>query len=681
MDLVQSNNDTSRNPELELNMSVTRFMQACSDTPGYRFKGKDKLTCEFLTRSNSQKIKQCKKRDPKQNRQLVKVLCRKSCDNCLDTVSPTAAPIDCNKDDKTFRYILKGTPRTCAFFGKNAKRKRIYCKKIVPEDDQEENKTMMKHFCLKTCKYCPISNAPSESPSTNCDQQLKDERTFTYTILGSPKTCFWVGRFALRIKRYCDSIVPEEDQQGDKTVVKHFCLKSCDYCPTVRPTLIPSSISLPPTPTPRKKTTGETCSQKLECLSGVCRNGTCYKSDVCKKIKHAYGSVFDKDKIVVVFVGSGFTDLDAWRAQVTASYSSFDSFKLFDPTNPQFISVYVDTLKPSFCYYNCAGIRRLLCCSVTTAQTLAEKCFPTGTTHQTIVVHNDDEYGGAGYRYQNMATLSINSKGPLVAIHELGHSLFNLGDEYSYNDSSNSASNPNCDTNGCSKWSDLVDNDLAGCTIKACNTGPNRPADYFVGERSFMQYLDSPVGEVNLRFSCCTFLALTGTAPDYCEKYDSGVFNAGHLLKYCKNDYQGYGPVYPTSDSKITLTMQEGTSGKYIYLENSKQLLISKDFEYLGSSSTTDSNLHLRSEIFGDIPHEKLSFFAENGDVIKITVVFSSGERLVQFRKKHMLVHVPFNELEHDSSESDPAKLPFPYLHVVVDGSKGDVIDVIVTDV
>jgi len=295
------------------------------------------------------------------------------------------------------------------------------------------------------------------------------------------------------------------------------------------------------------------------------------------------------------------------------------------------------------------------------------------------VVHNDKEYGGAGYSYLNVATLSINAAGPLVAIHELGHSLFNLADEYSYNDSSDSAQSPNCDTSGCSKWSDLIDNDLAGCTIKACNTGPNRPADYFVGERSFMQYLSYPVGEVNLRFSCCTFLALTGNAPDYCEKYDSGVFNAGHLLEYCKNDYQGYGAVYPTSDTN----KQEGTSGKYVYLENAKQLLISKDFEYVGSSSRMDSNLHLRSEIFGDIPHEKLSFFAENGDAVKITIVFSSGERLVQFRKKHVLVHVPFSELEPDSSESDSldVKLPLPYLHVVVDGNKGDVIDVIVTDV
>jgi len=527
---------------------------------------------------------------------------------------------------------------------------------------------LMQDKCRHTCQQC----------------ECIDDPTF-YLNKAVEKNCAWVAEGSeAKIAKKCKKTARFN---GFKNQVKDHCRIICNTCvpmPTVSnsPSAGASEPQPQPTPQPapqREKTTGEICSQNSECSSGVCQNGTCYKSDVCKKIKHAYGSAFDKDKIVLVFVGSGFTDLDAWRAQVTTSYSSFDSFKFFDPTNPQFISVYVDELKPSFCYYGCSGIRRLLCCNIATAQTFAEKCFPTGTTHQTLVVHNDNEYGGAGYRYQNMATLSINAAGPLVAIHELGHSLFNLGDEYSYNDSSNSALNPNCDTSGCSKWSDLIDNDLAGCTIRACNTGPNRPADYFVGERSFMQYLDSPVGEVNLRFSCCTFLALTGTAPDYCEKYDSGVFNAGHLLEYCKNDYQGYGAVYPTSDTNT----QEDSSGKYVYLENAKQLLISKDFEYVGSSSRMDSNLHLRSEIFGDIPHEKLSFFAENGDAVKIMIVFSSGERLVQFRKKHVLAHVPFSELESDSSESDPkdVKLPLPYLHIVVDGNKGDVIDVIVTDV
>jgi len=577
----------------------------------------------------------------------------------------------------------------CKAFVSKKPRKR--CELVI----NPEKNIRIKNKCRHTCGQCDCIDDP----------------TFFYNK--EENNCAWVAKGSdAKTAKKCKKTVRFN---GFKNKVKHHCRIICNTCAVPTPQPTPQRSNSPsagtsepqpqptpqptphrsnspsaganepqpqPTPQPapqREKTTGEICSQNSECLSGVCQYGTCYKSDVCKKIKHTYGSAFDKDKIVLVFVGSGFTDLDAWRAQVTTSYSSFDSFEFFDPTNPQFISVYVDELKPSFCNYNCYGIRRLLCCNVATAQTLAEKCFPTGTTHQTIVVHNDSEYGGAGYRYSNMATLSIHASGPLVAVHELGHSLFNLGDEYSYNDSSNSAQNPNCDTSGCSKWSDLIDNGLAGCTIRACNTGPNRPADYFVGERSFMQYLSYPVGEINLRFSCCTFLALTGNAPDYCEKYDSGVFNAGHLLEYCKNDYQGYGAVYPTSDTNT----QESTSGKYVYLENAKQLIISKDFEYIGSSSRMDSNLHLRSEMFGDFPHEKLSFFAENGNAVKITIVFSSGERLVQFRKKHVLVHVPFSELESASSESDPldVKLPLPYLHVVVDGNKGDVIDVIVTDV
>jgi len=431
------------------------------------------------------------------------------------------------------------------------------------------------------------------------------------------------------------------------------------------------------------KITGEICSHDSECSSKVCRNRTCYESDACKKLKHTDGSAFDKDTIVLVFVGSGFTSLDAWRAQVRMSYSSFHSTKMFDDNNPLFISLYVNKLFDPICKYGEVTLR-FLSCEMTDARVYAEKCFPTGPLRQTIVVHNNSTYGGIGSSDYNFAALSIHARGPDVAIHELGHSLFNLADEYNLlSKTTNSSLEANCDTQGCSKWSDLVDNGYASCTIKACNTGPNLP-DYFVGALSFMDNITLPVGHVNWRFTCCTFLALTKTTPDYCEEYNSGVFEAGDLLEYCsKNDYQWNGKEnYPNYTISDTIT-QEGTSGKYVYLENAKQLLISKDFEYVGSSSRMNSNLHLRSEIFGDIPHEKLSFFAENGDAVKITIVFSSGERLVQFRKKHYLVHGPLSEFESDSSESDPldVKLPIPYLYVVVDGNKGDVIDVIVTDV
>ena len=69
------------------------------------------------------------------------------------------------------------------------------------------------------------------------------------------------------------------------------------------------------------------------------------------------------------------------------------------------------------------------------ASALADKCVPKGASRQTVVVHNDLTYGGAGYGSADVATATIHPSGPDIIIHELGHSLFELGDEYNYNPS------------------------------------------------------------------------------------------------------------------------------------------------------------------------------------------------------------------------------------------------------
>lgn len=113
-----------------------------------------------------------------------------------------------------------------------------------------------------------------------------------------------------------------------------------------------------------------------------------------------------------------------------------------------------------------------------------------------------------------MATTSIHQLGPKVAVHEMGHSLFELGkfdiginlkekvdmglisinslstgDEYSTGHFTDSSAN--CDVEGCSKWADLNEHVGGGlCIERGCKNG-----SYFVGERSFMQFLDSPFGK------------------------------------------------------------------------------------------------------------------------------------------------------------------------------------------
>ncbi len=78
----------------------------------------------------------------------------------------------------------------------------------------------------------------------------------------------------------------------------------------------------------------------------------------------------------------------------------------------------------------CGGIDRLLCVNVSAAYAYANQSPPVDLV---LAVANSSTYGGAGYTSANLATVSGgNGAAAEVAIHEFGHSLGNLADEYDY---------------------------------------------------------------------------------------------------------------------------------------------------------------------------------------------------------------------------------------------------------
>jgi hypothetical protein len=80
----------------------------------------------------------------------------------------------------------------------------------------------------------------------------------------------------------------------------------------------------------------------------------------------------------------------------------------------------------------CNGIERLLCISVSLAYGYAVNA---PGVDQVFASANSTTYGGAGYSTSELATFAGgNSLAAEIAIHELGHSLGNLADEYDYGD-------------------------------------------------------------------------------------------------------------------------------------------------------------------------------------------------------------------------------------------------------
>jgi len=510
------------------------------------------------------------------------------------------------------------------------------------------NRTFRPRMNVKVGVLCVLLLLLNLSNIVQANQCADDA---TYTFNGKTDlTCLWAAQDT---ENRCNEV------DENYVEVRDRCRKTCNNCwPTMS----------------MGHATGQWCTEGSQCSSGVCQQNTCYASEHCRALKQPWGGTFERDKVVIVFVGSGFTDRNEWQNQVKATFSTFNKFEMFDYANLRFNVFYVDMLQEEFCDFGCRGIDTLLCCKKEQAKALANKCFPTQATLHTIVIHNDSKYGGAGYRESNIATTSTHPDSGYVAVHELGHSLFELGDEYTAG-GFNAGNSANCDFAGCPKWADLSDHmGTELCKANSCQGG-----DYFVGELSFMDNLKSPVGDVNLRFTCCTFLALTKGVPPYCDKFEFG----DGLINYCKKDYQGYGGVavyqrlYRTRQTDAEYA--SSFKANYLYVARPAVILIDIDqgtFAYEDEQNRygTKPAIHRRQQMLGDYKDILVATGLGVDSVIKVNVKFESGE------EQNMLFN-PSTHIEAPPDDNELVIIAMGYdvpsiMEIVVDGSRGLVIDV-----
>jgi hypothetical protein len=168
------------------------------------------------------------------------------------------------------------------------------------------------------------------------------------------------------------------------------------------------------------------------------------------------------NRLDLVFVGDGYTagQMNTYHSHVNTYHShvntitnqffNYEPYKSYEPyfrvTAVEVVSVdsgvdndtsqNVSRNTALDMAYWCSGIERLLCVSVSKAYSHANAGAPD--VDQVLAVANSSKYGGAGYPSSNLGTLAgANGSAVDIAIHENGHSLGDLADEYTYGGPSN----------------------------------------------------------------------------------------------------------------------------------------------------------------------------------------------------------------------------------------------------
>lgn len=170
-------------------------------------------------------------------------------------------------------------------------------------------------------------------------------------------------------------------------------------------------------------------------------------ADVREQLGRGFGSV-DNNRLDLVLVGDGYTEADMAQYQVDAQTVAAEFFRdePFITYKPYFQVTIVEVESnesgvdndPSNGVekdtalnmgYWCNGIARLLC--VDTGLARSHALLGAEDVDQILAIANSATYGGAGYSSADMGTLAgQNAAAVEIAIHEMGHSLGVLGDEY-----------------------------------------------------------------------------------------------------------------------------------------------------------------------------------------------------------------------------------------------------------
>ena len=295
-----------------------------------------------------------------------------------------------------------------------------------------------------------------------------------------------------------------------------------------------------------------------------------------------------ENRIDLVWIGDGFTedDLAEWPSIVTDGYQELFLYEPFTRYQEYFNVHRVDVISPESGVDNdptqgierdtaldmrfwCSNIERLLCVSTSKA---AQMAAFAPDVDQIAAVANSSKYGGAGYSSADIGTYSgFNAAAVDVFIHELGHSLGNLADEYTYGGSGDTypggepsaanASTLSADQMSGSglKWDAWLGSDEAGVGTHDCFEGcayyPQgiyRPTDY-----SMMRVLAQPFNSPSREELIFQFYLTVGVIDSFEPASSTVLANQMIKVKTALSDPEATEKTLFVNDELISITNED----------------------------------------------------------------------------------------------------------------------------
>lgn len=131
----------------------------------------------------------------------------------------------------------------------------------------------------------------------------------------------------------------------------------------------------------------------------------------------------------ITFIGDNYdvSQIPLFHADVERIKQRFFTFEPFKSRQNVFQFHVIDNTQDLECAHSTYTQRLIYCNDSILRSLVRQELYPT---HQILVIYNDDEYGGGAFG--TYATTYNGLEMEPVAVHELGHTIGGLRDEYSY---------------------------------------------------------------------------------------------------------------------------------------------------------------------------------------------------------------------------------------------------------